>query len=412
MRFSLSALGALLCLLSSPENLVAAPDPMLELVQTWPVGVEALRDPALPEAHRVWREMIDGAREHLELMHFYASDVGAGGESDSADRASRLGPVIEAIEAAAARGVRVRFLAEAKFHRTYPEILDRLDSIENIEVRLYDVGSVMGGILHAKAMSVDGRDAFVGSQNFDWRSLEHILELGVRVRDSALVQDLQDVFEMDWALAAGESPPAPRGDGGIREGLAYGDTVRARIVASPRGFLPQESAWTLPHLLEAIGGAHERVRLQFLGYRPLGRDHHYWPDLDVALRDAAARGVRVQLLVSHWDTREGHIEFLQSLQPVPGIEVRILTVPEDPSGFIPYARVTHAKFVVVDGEWSWVGTSNAEPGYFTSSRNLGVVVEGKTFARRLDAFFERGWSFEGTEPVDPCRAYPPPRRGE
>ena len=37
-----------------------------------------------------------------------------------------------------------------------------------------------GGVLHAKYFIVDDRDAFFGSQNFDWRALEHNYELGAR----------------------------------------------------------------------------------------------------------------------------------------------------------------------------------------------------------------------------------------
>lgn len=385
-------------MLASPGALAAGP--ALQLVQTWPVEVEALRSPTHPDAHVAWLEMIGSAQETLELSHFYASTQSG----------SRLDPVIDAVEAAAARGVQVRFLAAKNFHRTYPETLDRLGGAKGIEVRLYDTKETMGGVLHNKYMIVDGKDAVLGSQNFDWRSLEHILELGVRIRHEALVSDLRDVFEYDWAIAGGEQPQAARGEAKWQE---LADLhVRARFVASPTGHLPHESSWDLPLLLDAIAASKERVRLQFLSYDPIDRRTGFWPDLDNALRAAAARGVSVELLVSHWNQRRGRIEALKSLQCMDGIEVRILTVPEHSSGFIPFARVTHSKFVVCDGLWSWVGTSNASRDYFFSSRNVGLMVEGEDFASEVDQLFERAWNFEGSRTVDPGFDYPAPRVGE
>ena len=137
------------------------------------VPVETTLDHAdIPDAYQVWPEMIAGATRTLDLAEFYVSNAPN----------SRLEPVIQAIEAAADRGVAVRLLADAGFARTYPETLDRLAARHGVTVRRFEVGKIMGGVLHAKYFVVDGRETFLGSQNFDWRSLEHIQELGVRLR--------------------------------------------------------------------------------------------------------------------------------------------------------------------------------------------------------------------------------------
>ena len=115
--------------------------------------------------------MIDGARSSIDLAEFYASDAPG----------SRLAPVIAALERAAARGVAVRGLFDAKFAQTYPDTIARLGALENVQTRLLDLKPVTGGVLHAKYFLVDGRATWLGSQNLDWRSLEHIQELGVRV---------------------------------------------------------------------------------------------------------------------------------------------------------------------------------------------------------------------------------------
>lgn len=164
-------------------------------------------------------------------------------------------------------------------------------------------------------------------------------------------------------------------------------------------------------MVAMIDSAKTSVRVQMLTYKAKNRGE-YWATLDSALLKAAARGVPVELLVSHWCGRKGTIESLKELQSLANIEVRILTPPEWSGGFIPYARVIHSKYLVVDGTRCWVGTSNWERGYFYESRNMGLVIEGTAIAGRLDHYFAKGWTSEYTEPVDPAREYDTPRTAE
>ncbi len=122
--------------------------PPIQLVESFPIETP-LDHADLPEAHEVWLEMIAAATRTLDFAQFYASNAPG----------SRLEEVIVAIEEAAARGVRVRFLAEAKFAVIYPQTLDRLNAREGIEVRRYRTGEILGGVLHAKYFVVDGRTA-------------------------------------------------------------------------------------------------------------------------------------------------------------------------------------------------------------------------------------------------------------
>ncbi|HJL15669.1 MAG TPA: phospholipase D-like domain-containing protein [Sandaracinaceae bacterium LLY-WYZ-13_1] len=376
-------------------------------MESWPVET-GLDHADLPDAPEVWRAMIDGAERSLDFLEFYAAT-----EPDG-----RLEPVLAAIERAAARGVRVRFVFDAAFHARMPEIPDRLAAIEGVEVRVYDFGARGGGVQHAKLFVVDGAEAFVGSQNFDWRSLTHIQELGLRVSHPALVAAVADLFAFDWALAGGASLQEARAalpDRPSRFPVAArfaGAPVRVTPVASPRGWLPDEARWEWPAIREALEGARARIRIQVMSYHLRGHEGDEWRALDEALRAAAARGVRVSLIVSHWDQRPERAADLQALQRVDGIEVRFVTIPPASSGFIPFARTIHAKYLTVDGDWAWIGSSNASGDYFLRSRNAGFVVEGAPFAARLDAFFDDLWSGPHAEPVDPARAYEAPRVAE
>jgi len=362
----------------------------IELVETAPV--ETTLDHAdLPEAFEIWRSMVDGAERSLDFAEFYASD----------EPGSRLEGVVESVERAAARGVRVRFLADSKMAQTYPATLDRL-AAHGADVRHFDVGTRMGGVLHAKYFLVDGREAFLGSQNFDWRSLEHIQELGVRVRDAEAVRELGSVFAMDWALAGGGTKPEPVSAAST---VAHGPI---EFVASPRDWLPPGVEWDLPHLVALIDGAERTVCVQLLTYRADLEGERAFRDLEDALLRAAARGVRVRLLLADWCKRASTIGGLQRIEPVANLEVRLVTIPPSSRGFIPFARVIHSKYLAVDARDAWVGTSNWERDYFFRSRNVGVVLHEPALAGRLERFFEDGWTSTYATPVDPKARYAPP----
>lgn len=373
----------------------------LTLVESAPVET-TLGHPDLPDAADTWVEMVDAATRRIDLAQFYAANRDG----------SRLEEVVQALERAAGRGVAIRFLASDNFRDTYPETVQRLDRVDGVETRWYDVRARTGGVLHAKYFLVDD-EAFLGSQNFDWRALEHIQELGLRIRVPEMVASLEAVFETDWALAGGADDgfraPAPKPEFPVVVETSDGP-VSVTPAMSPKDWLPDGSWWDLPQILALLDGATESVRVQLLSYRTVGRDKAWWGELDNALRRAAARGVSVQLLLADWSKRRGTIEDLQSLQCVPNLEVRLVTIPEWSGGFVPFSRVVHCKYLVVDGARFWLGTSNWSRDYFFASRNVGVVVEGGALPARLDAFFVDTWASDYAYPVDPSATYEPPRR--
>lgn len=366
-----------------------AAEPSLALVETAPIETP-LDHADIPEAYEVWPKLIDEARKTVDLAEFYATS----------QPASRLEPTITALERAVQRGVKVRMLVDAGFAKKEPGTVERLEQL--VTLRRIDWHARAGGVLHAKYFVVDGTVAYLGSQNFDWRSLTHIQELGLRARSLGIATALEDVFETDWALAAG-------GPAGAR---VHHDTPALELdgaqvtpVYSPKGWLPDEKRWDLPRLVELIDGARKSVRVQLLTYSPA----RGFDELDAALRRAGARGVEVQLLVSDWCKRKGCIEGLQRLLSAPHVQVKLISVPEASTGFIPYARVAHAKYLVVDGARAWVGTSNWERDYFYASRNVGLLIDGGAIPPRLDIFFAGNWQSSYAEPVDPKKSYAPPR---
>lgn len=377
----------------------------IELIESWP-SETTLDDPQLREAAEVWVELIDGAKKSLDFEHFYAITA-----ADSA-----LEPVIAAVERAADRGVAVRFIVDAKFYKIdgHAEVPARLDAHAGIEVRVLDLEPVTGGVQHSKFFVVDGERAVFGSQNFDWRSLEHIHELGLVIESGPVAAALAEVFEIDWAIAGGMGREAALAAVGAADGVEAvtmsldGEPVVVRAALSPRDLLADGATWDLPLIIEAIDGAKTRVRVQVMSYAVQNYDGSTFTELDDALRRAAGRGVAVELLVANWQKSKRKAAPLKSLQEQPNITVRFVNIPEHSGGRVPFARVIHSKYVTVDGERAWLGTSNWSGDYFLQSRNVGVMLEGAAAARRLDAVFERIWESPYAETVDPRSEYEAP----
>jgi phosphatidylserine/phosphatidylglycerophosphate/cardiolipin synthase-like enzyme len=422
---AISACAAAVMVVSGNPGRCAGPaDPPIQLIETRPIET-TLGNPDLPAALDTWLAMIRGARRSIDLEGFYLSHWPN----------EPLEPVLAALGEAAARGVRVRLLLDGGMYGTYPQPADSLGRLPGFAVRTLDMRRIAGGVQHGKYFLVDGEELFLGSQNFDWRALKHIHELGARVRDPRVAAAFGAVFEWDWAAAdtttwvplarpdtvAGRNrervithrpaPPSQRRiEVPIAIALAPGDTVRVRPSFSPQGWIPDSTRWDLTAILGLLGSARREIVVQLLTYAPEEYDERD-ESLDHALRAAAARGVRVKLLISDWVVNGKGIAYLQRLSRVPNVEVKLSTLPEWSGGYIPFARVQHCKFVVVDTARTWIGTSNWGPGYFTSSRNLALSLEHRGLAGQARAVFESGWSSRYAVAVNPDSTYPEKIRG-
>jgi cardiolipin synthase len=69
----------------------------------------------------------------------------------------------------------------------------------------FDARPYPGKRLHVRAIIRDGRRAFIGSQSLRKLELDDRREVGVIVRDRAVVRKLQKTFERDWAKTDGRS---------------------------------------------------------------------------------------------------------------------------------------------------------------------------------------------------------------
>jgi phosphatidylserine/phosphatidylglycerophosphate/cardiolipin synthase-like enzyme len=353
-------------------------------VETRPLET-SLGDPSLPATAGEWLDLIGAARSTLDLEEYYLSE--RPGEA--------LSPVLQAIGAAAARGVRVRLLLDARMHRTYPLPADSLAKIHNVSVRVVDYQRLAGGIQHSKFMVADRAEAFIGSQNLDWRSLSHVHELGLRTSLAPVAASLEDIFETDWNASdttRAASPPIDRArvTWPVRFDLG-GETGELWLGASPRATTPASIPWDRDLLVQRLNEARREIVVQTLDYGVAGfgsRDS----TLHQALIAAARRGVKVRLLVSDWELGNPGEADLKALAAISNVEVRISRVPDWSGGYIPFARVEHCKYAVADSSWLWLGTSNWQPSYFLTTRNVGLTVHHAALARAARHVFEQDWT--------------------
>ena len=108
--------------------------------------------------------------------------------------------IIQAVK----RGVKVRYISSAH----YP-LSNDLNEIGREKLRQAGVAVryVLDPYIHAKMFVIDGKTAFVGSENFSTNSLDFNRELGLTLDEPALVARLSRTFEADWSKGTKEAFP-------------------------------------------------------------------------------------------------------------------------------------------------------------------------------------------------------------
>ncbi len=308
---------------------------------------------------------IDAAQRSVALSSFIFAD-------DPSGRA-----FVEALARATARGCEVRVLVDGiGAYYGWPPITRALRRAGVRTARFLPLASGAGLAFfnlrsHRKLLVTDGRVAFTGGINIRQR---HVLatpspgatrDVHFRV-EGPLVGQLLDTFVEDWAFVTRE----------ILDGSAW------RAVAEPAGRSlartvtdgPDDDIDVARHLLlGAITGARESIDVV---------TPYFLPDqpMITALAVAAMRGVRVRIILP----RRGNIALVRWATPSmlwqvlqPGCEVHLSAPPFD-----------HAKMLVVDAAWSFIGSTNWDPRSLRLNFELDVEVFDPAFAALLHPLIE------------------------
>jgi cardiolipin synthase len=289
--------------------------------------------------------------------------------------------LVEALRAAAGRGVEVRVLVDGfgsgEFARRlavrFPQFgaqlrIYRPERWWRPERRLFRR-------LHRKIAVVDDRIAFVGGINVDDSPVRDELTgepIGPRLDfavecEGPIVAGIAFAMRRLWwgVAVAGltdiaEPPPrrvAPAAPlaGGVRAAIILRDNLRHRR--------------SIEHsYLAAVRAAREQILIACAYFQPGQRFRR-------ALVAAARRGVRVTLLL------QGRVEYRLQHYAQRALYGQLLAAGME---IHEYRRsYLHAKVAVIDGDWATVGSSNIDPLSLLLAREANVVVRDRAFCDQL-----------------------------
>jgi cardiolipin synthase len=319
---------------------------------------------------------IEGARRSILLETYIFADDNIGAR------------VVAALAAAAGRGVLVRVLIDGygggEFARM---VVDEL-AVHGVDARIFRperwwrLERKLLRRLHRKIAVFDDALAFVGGINIiDDHNLPESergrlgprFDFAVMCEGPLVAAVALASKRLWWTLAFVDprkisgrvpmmsmQPPPPVFADGVAASLLLRDNLRHRR-AIERAYL------------ETIEHARDDILVANAYFLP-GRRFR------TALREAAARGVRVRLLL------QGRVEYAIQHFGQRALYGQLLAAGIEIYEYVP--SYLHAKVAVIDERWATVGSSNIDPYSLLLAREANVVVYDATFARQLRSVLE------------------------
>jgi cardiolipin synthase C len=378
-------------------------------------GSEALR----------WRlTMIDSAHHSIDMETFLWKGDRGGMQ------------VLSHLLAAADRGVQVRLLLDDSFTPHQDLALHRIDSHPNIELRVYNpykhrAGGMAGRTLfnlddfhrvnhrlHNKTLIVDGWVVNVGGRNIadeyfglhdehNFRDME-VLAMGDSV--ASVAQHFARFWNSGWAFPVAQVVAIDDDSGGLdalRSALtdqigepaiasemelqADWESAASGAVAGRAHFVADRPADTNPalaseapsdladYIVSSLAQAQADIVLVSAYLVPT-------PSLSVAIEDALARGVRVRILTNsmrsnnHLSAHAAYSGYVRGLlqQGVELFELRVDAADRNIYMEAPVADKNlglHAKFMLLDDDRVFIGSSNLDPRSLKLNTEVGLMVQ-------------------------------------
>lgn len=330
-------------------------------------ALEGVADTKEAIAHLI--EDIEHATEHVHiLMYIYGND-----------RTGRS--VAEALERAAARGVRCRVLVDAVGSKSMLEHLAprlRSKGVEVVAVLPVNIVRLLLSRLdirnHRKLVVIDCRVAWTGSQNivdadYGQKRIGEWQDIMLRVRGPVL-PSLQRVFLEDWYAETGELLDSEGADGVLPVQQAVGESA---VQVVPSG--PHLRSRALQDLyLAGIQEAEERLIIT---------SPYFVPDEPVmaALRVAVMRGVAVDVVAP----RRGNNRIVNAASRAYFREL----VDAGVTVHLHNVGLLHAKTMTVDDAFTMIGSSNFDIRSFDINFELNLLLFGPAVTARVRALQER-----------------------
>lgn len=311
-------------------------------------------------------EAIANAQHHV-LLCTYIFDRGDTGQQ-----------FIEALVAARERGLEVKVIVDGMGEWMSLRRIGPLLRRHNIEFARFNPITLLPPALnlnlrsHRKMLIVDNLYAFTGGANIGDRHLSERLDNAHRVLDihfrlrGRIVDELEWAFRRDWHYCRGTRNTSPFQHSNPNSEKA---PVWSRLVLDG----PNKSLDRLNDLmLGVISAARERVWIMTPYFLPT-------EDIIGALVAAHLRGVDVQILLpgennikpAHWASRN------------------ILRLILETDLYIAYqaAPFIHSKILLIDDQYSLIGSANMDPRSLRLNYELGVELFSAQTNRELSDYF-------------------------
>jgi cardiolipin synthase A/B len=313
---------------------------------------------------------IDGATHHVHLLYYIFADDETGLR------------VVAALERAVQRGVICRVLVDYLGGRRWAKGLGKamqragVDFHRVLPVHFFRRKSARADLRnHRKIAVIDGRTAYIGSQNLLNSTFKPGMvyeELVARMTGPVALQ-LQGTFVADWYLETEEALNAPEW---FPEPVAAGN-VAAQVLPSGPDFAATNVQQFIVALMYA---ARQRIVIT---------TPYFIPDAAIlqALETAVRRGVAVHLVVSRiadqflvsMAQRSYYAQLLEA-----GVHVHLY-----------HERFLHAKHMSVDDAVSVIGSSNMDIRSFVLNAEVSLIVYDTEVSLQLRRQQER--YFSGSE---------------
>lgn len=302
---------------------------------------------------------IDKAEQHVHLV-IYIFDSDRSGQQ-----------IIAALGRAAKRGVNCQILIDALgSRRSGKQVIQQLKSLgvdarEALPFRLLR-GRTRGDMRnHRKLFIIDGKIGYAGSQNIinrDWRPGVVNQELTVRV-EGPIVFEMETLFAINWYLESGALPDRMR------------DTPH--LVPPKEGshilqLLPSGADYRLAGFETMLVTGIYAAKKQIVLVTP-----YLIPDSDLlaALKTAALRGVRIDIIVSKIADQilvsMAQKSYYQELLSA-GIHIHRYR-----------DKLLHAKHISVDNKLAMVGSSNVDIRSFLLNEEVSLIIYDKEAIAQL-----------------------------
>ncbi len=265
--------------------------------------------------------------------------------------------IADGLSAAQKRGVKVTVICDS-YCTNNPKRAEIFNRLKTDGVEIYTATTGFS-ISHWKMFVVDENKAFISTMNFIVRT-NQMRDVGIFLTNENIIKEIVAVFKSDVENAKNQTSNTPT-------------LSNPNLVWSPNN--------SEEKLVQLIRSAQKTIDIWI---ENIGNQN-----IHSALKDVAARGVKVRLLTSECGMGMPPASAFKNLQELANEGIKVQVMPFPATADVPYI---HAKTINVDDSVQFLGSENFSYNSLVKARELGIIFRDKEIQSRLDTLFEKDWA--------------------